>query len=102
MCPNRGSQSIDAKTLLLWNLPPKAGAKYVSPGLVNEGSGLQSSELSLYDLIHLSLIGRGAGSVDTPRMAIVGLVCSWSSSRSGRDLDLLLRGILGGHRIIAS
>jgi len=41
-----------------WNLPPKAGANYVSPGLVNEGSGLQSDELFLHDLIHLSLIGR--------------------------------------------
>ena len=53
-------QIEDRRRLMLklssrWNLPPK-GANYASPGL--EGSGLQSSELSLYDMIHLSLIGR--------------------------------------------
>ena len=53
-------QIEDRRRLMLklssrWNLPPK-GANYASPGL--EGSRLQSSELSLYDMIHLSLIGR--------------------------------------------
>ena len=57
LCPNRGSPSR-LKLCSWWNLPPLASANYVSPELVNDGSGLQSSELSLHDLIHCSLIGR--------------------------------------------
>ena len=40
------------------SLPPLAGANCVSPWPVNNDSRLQSSELSLHDLIHCSSIGR--------------------------------------------
>ena len=82
MCPNRGSPSIDAKLCSSWDLPPIASANYVSPWLVNDGSGLQSSKLSLHGLIHCSLIGRVLELWILLEWRLL-LWCRWSGCRDG-------------------
>jgi hypothetical protein len=79
----RGPPSIDAKILLLMEIASDS-ANYVSPRTVDDGSGPQSSELSLHDWIHCSLIGLvRVGIVDTPRMAVVVLVAEVAAGLDG-------------------
>ena len=83
-------------------LPPLS-ANYASPGLEDDGSGLQTSELSLHDSIHCSLIGCVLEVWILLEWRLlpwcVALVCKkkWLQGRTG-SRDLLLLGIAGKSR----
>ena len=83
--------AVGAKTLFLMEFA-SASVNYVSPGPVNDGGGLHSSELFLYDSIHCSLIGRVLVLL-LECGCCLGAQLGWLQART-ESRDLLLLGMI--------